>query len=213
VGLLDRLKDLGCRLRLIRAVPKETRAPRKITPRVTSLKDLKTEVLRQDRGHVRDELSWSPDKVFAAAGIRPGAWTVERLRDFLRTEPLRSMDRAAARQAVLQALAADKAGVGDLVQDARSRDRALQEAADRAQALVQGRQDLRSRQREALERQIGQLKEACGALDAANQEDQQALRQWQAGKAAYTKDMTWAMGFLVEDPGGFQAEPKKSSAG
>jgi hypothetical protein len=213
MGLLDRLKDWGCRLGLIRTLPLRAGAPAKITPRVTSLKDLKTEVLQQDLQHVRDELSPSLDKVFKEAGVGPRAWTIERLRDLLHTESLRTMDRQAARQAILKSLAADSASVDDLVQDARARDKALDESEGRALALFQRRQDHRRQQKEALERQMGQLNEARKALDAAEQDEQQTLRQWQAHKAEYAKDMAWALGFLADKPSGFQAEPKKSSAG
>jgi chromosome segregation ATPase len=120
------------------------------------------------------------------------------------------MDRPAARQAVLQALGAENTRPDDVVQDAQSKDKALQEAEARVLALVQQRQDLRRGQRESLERQISRLQEACKALDSANQEDQQALRRWQAQKATYVKDMTWALGFLTDDPAGIRADPKKS---
>jgi hypothetical protein len=212
MGLLDRLKSLGCRLGLIRTVPRPADAPKKITPHVTSLKDLKTEVLQQDVGHLHDVLSPSLEKVFEAAGIGRRAWTIERLSDLLRADPFRSMDRAAAKQAILQALAAENTGLEDLVQDARSRDKALDASEGRALALVRERQELRRRQREALERQIGQLNEACRALNVADQDEQQVLQQWQVRKAAYEKDMAWALGFLVETPGGFQAGQQKSSA-
>jgi hypothetical protein len=210
MGFLDRLKALGCRLGLIRAVPRRSDPLKKITPRVTSMKDLKTEVLQRDLEHLHDELSPSLEKVFEAAGIGHKDWTVERLRDMLRADPLRSMDRAAASQAILQALAADHARVDDLVQDARSRDRALDASEGRALSLTRERQEARSRRKEALQRQIGALSEVCRALDAEDRNDQQALQEWQARKAAYEKDMAWALGFLVDTPARFQAEPKKS---
>jgi hypothetical protein len=120
------------------------------------------------------------------------------------------MDQSAARQTVLQVLAGENTSADDLVQDARCRDKALAEAEARALALVRQRQDLRKGQREAMERQVSQLNEACKALDSANQEDQQALRRWQVQKATYVKDMTWALGFLTDNPGGIQADPRKS---
>jgi hypothetical protein len=209
VGLMDRLKDLGCRLGLVRTRTPRS-APRKITPRVTRLKDLMAEAPHPDLGHLSDDPSWSLDKVFERAGIGQRAWTVERVRDLLRTERFRSMDRPTARQALLQVLAAEKTGVDDLVQDARLRDRALAEAESRALALVNQRSELRRQKKEALARQIGQLKETCSAMDAANQDDQQDLCQWQDRKVAYAKDMAWALGFLTENPGGIPADPRKS---
>jgi hypothetical protein len=208
--LLDWLKDLGCRLGLIRNGRAPSRQPRKITPRVTSLKDLMAELPSQGTRALCDGPCWSLEGVFEAAGVKPKAWTVERLRDLLRTESFQSMDRSAARQAILQALAVENASADDLVQDARCRDKALAEAEARALALVQQRQNLRKGQSEALERQIHQLHEASKALDSADQEDQQALRRWQAQKGAYARDMTWALGFLTENPAGIQADPKKS---
>jgi hypothetical protein len=207
---LDWLKELGCRLGLIRTGPAASRLPRKITPRVTSLKDLMAELPSRGLEPLCDGPAWSLEGVFEAAGVKLKAWGVERLRDLLRTERFQSMDRAAARQVILQVLAAENAGVDDLVQDARSRDKALAEAEGRALSLVRQRQDLRRGQREAMERQISQLNEACKALDSANQDDQQALRQWQSRKATYARDMAWALGFLTENPGGIRAEPKKS---
>jgi hypothetical protein len=207
---LDWLKDLGCRLGLIRTGPGASRLPRKITPRVTSLKDLMAELPSRGLEPLCDGPAWSLEGVFEAAGVKLKAWSVERFRDLLRTERFQSMDRAAARQAVLQVLAAENTSVDDLVQDARSRDKALAEAEARALALVRQRQDLRRGQREAMERQISQLNEACKALDSANQEDQQALHRWQVQKATYVKDMTWALGFLTDNPGGIQADPRKS---
>ncbi len=208
--LLDWLKNLGCRLGLIRTGSAASRLPRKITPRVTSLKDLMAELPSRGLEPLCDGPGWSLEGVFEAAGVNQRPWTVERLMDLLRTERFQSMDRAAARQAILQVLAAENTSVDDLVQDARSRDKALAEAEARTLALVRQRQDLRRGQREAMERQISQLNEACKALDSANQEDQQALRQWQGRKATYAKDMAWALGFLADNPGGIQADPRKS---
>jgi hypothetical protein len=205
--VLDWLKDLGCRLGLIRT-GQPARQPAKIMPRVTRLKDLMAE--SQGQEPLCGGPAWSLEGVFLAAGIEQRPWTVERLRDLLRTERLQSMDRSTARQAVLQALASENASVEALVQDAQSRNKALMEAEARAKALIQQRQDLRKGRREALARQISQLQESCEALDSADKEDQQALRDWQARKATYAKEMTWALGFLTENAAGIQAEPRKS---
>ncbi len=210
MGLMDRLKRLGCRLRLIRTVPARTEPPRKITPRVTSIKDLKAQVLERDSVHRQGELSASLENIFDAAGIERRTWNVERLRDMLRTEPYRSMDRAAAGQAILDAMSGQNARIDDLVQDARARGRALDESEGRALALMRERQEARRRQRESLQRQLGELNEACRALDAEDQDDQQALREWQARKSAYEKEIMWALGYLMETPGGVPREPKKS---
>ena len=208
MGLLDRLKTLGCRLRLIRTVARRPDVPKKIAPRVTSLEGLKAEVLQQAQGDLHEELSPSLDKVFEAAGLARQAWSVERLRDLLRGEPYRSMDRPGAKQAILQSLAAETVKVEELVQDARSRVQALDAFEGRALARMQDRRGIRRRQREAMERQITRLNEECRALNAADQDDEQALQQWRGRKAAYEKDMAWAIGFLVETPVDFAGQQK-----
>ena len=189
MGLLDRLRTLGCRLKLIRTVPRCPGVPKKITPRVTSLEDLRTEVLQQTVGPLHEELSPSLEKVFEAAGITYRAWTVERLRDLLRADPYRSMDRPRVKQAILQSLAAENLTLDDLVQDARSRDRALDEFEGRALARMQDRHDVRRRQREALDRQITRLNEECRVLNAADQDDEQVLQEWRGARQPMKR--TW----------------------
>jgi len=198
MGLWNGLKALGCRLGLIRIVCAGPDVPPKITPRVTSMKDLLTEGRRQanhDLGNPPRELSLAFEQIFKAAGVPSvgKAWTIERVCDLLRRDAAQDDDRTKVRAALLQQLAADKVAVQELVEDALSRDRALEECEKRLAAEVGQRHQTRLQQRAEVERQMTQLQEAGRRLQAADEQDQQQMRTWCGRKSVYQKDMRWAI--------------------
>jgi hypothetical protein len=206
MGLWNGLKALGCRLGLIRIVTAGPSVPPKITPRVTSMKDMMTEGRRQanrDLGDLPRELSLSFEQVFKAAGVPSvgKAWTVERVCDLLRRDAAPDGDRAKVRSALLQQLAAENVTVQDLVEDSLSRHRALEDCEKRLLAEVGQRHQTRQQQRAEVERQMAQLQEACRRLQAADEQDQQQMRTWCGRKSVYQKDMRWAIQIVSESPG------------
>ena len=88
------------------------------------------------------------DKVFEAAGIKPGrhGWTVERLQRPAAARASSSrMDRAAAQKALLARSGRRRSHVEDLVKDAVARDQAL----DAFEEFVRGKMDDRMEARAA----------------------------------------------------------------
>jgi len=204
MGLLAALKNIGTRLRIIQAVPaKDGGPPRRVSTRMASIDELGAELRSEEvraLAQLPAELSVAFEKVFEAAGIKTDTktWTIERLRDLLKTEQFRSMDRTAVQKAVLGLLSAEKALVEDLVKDAVARDKAIDAFESFVRKKMEERRTARERRIAEIETQVRQLKDECSRLREETKVDQEQFGQWRRRKTAYEREMAWAVNYLVE---------------
>lgn len=206
MSLLSWISSVGSRLGLVQVVEvKEAARPEKITTHALSLGDLMTK-FRTDEvralAELPAELSLAFDRIFEAADIKPPAhgWDIERLRSLLATDQYKSMDRAAAQQAILGLLATEKASVDDLVKDAVSRDQAIDAFETFVRQKMAQRLDAQKNRIADLESQIRHLQDQIARLNEEIQTDQDHLRQWRHKKIAYEKDLAAAVSYLLEKP-------------
>jgi hypothetical protein len=193
-------------LGLIRVVEvQDVAKPRKITTRSVTLTQLSTEVRAEQVRALSElpaELSVSFDKVFEAAGIKasPHGWTIPRLQQLLQTEQYKSMSREAAQQAILGLLAADKAPVEDLVQDAVQRDKSI----DAFEGFVFKKMNARVEARQArdaqIEEQLRTLRQEQSRLAEETKADQERWDQWRQRKTAFEEELARAVGYVLEKP-------------
>src|SRR2546426_12330945 len=115
MDLLGMLRNFGDRLGILEmsSGQHQPSAPVKIQTRRVPLAELATIIQIgdvQDLAGMPAELSVPFDDIFKAAGIQatPTGWNVERLQQFLNSDPIRQMDRAAAQHETLRVLAAEK---------------------------------------------------------------------------------------------------------
>ncbi len=206
MGVLGLITVAANHLGLIRMVEVLNPAkPQKITTRSITLTQLRTEV-RADQvralSELPAELSVAFDKVFEAAGIKAPAhgWNIPRLQQLLQTEQYKAMPNEAAQQAVLGTLAADKAPVEDLVQDAVRRDKAL----DAFEGFVFKKMNARVEARQArdaqIEEQIRALRDEQSRAAEETRADQQRWDQWHQRKSDFEEEMARAVGYVLEKP-------------
>src|SRR5881397_1557693 len=114
MSILDRLHELGERLRILEARPQAKAAkPVKIPTRTVTLAQLTTEIRQDELRALADltaELSVSFEKVFDAAGIKLPAhgWNAARLKQLLDTEQFKGMERTGLQKSILNILAKEK---------------------------------------------------------------------------------------------------------
>jgi hypothetical protein len=199
MGLLEQLRAVSEKIGLLEArSPSKSAAPVKIQTRSITLAELTTELRSEEIRALADlpaELSVDFERVFQAAGIKgaPGAWNAERLKQVLRTDAIKKLERKTAQIAVLNLLALDKVPVEDVVKDVIARDQAL----DAFEAFA--RRKLEDR-RAARERQIEDLEEQRKRLIAENEGDAERWRQWLESKRAAERELAWAVGYLIDRP-------------
>lgn len=200
------LYSIGDKIGIIQVVRTEKpTAPEKIQTRTVHLKDLVTEIQAEEvrsLAQLPAELTVTFDKVFEAAGIKPGedGWTIERLRELLAGEPYRSMDRQAAQRALLVYLESQKVPVEDLVKDAISRDKALDAFEEVARGKMNARSEARQRRLADIQSQIADLQKQAEQLNREQAGDQQHWQQWHDGKIAFEKEMARTIGYVVNHP-------------
>jgi hypothetical protein len=207
--LFDALRRVGGRLGIVRVVTAEGEGtgdrPCKVTTRTVALGDLAAEV-KQDEvkalAEMPAELSVPFAKVFDAAGVKPPGhgWTVERLASLLHTEQFQAMDRPSVQKAVLGLLANDKAQVEDVVKDAVARDRSIDAYEGFVRGKMRERAAARERQIAEVRAKIRELEAECARNAEESKVDQEQWRQWLQKKAAFEKDIAWALGFLLDKP-------------
>ena len=206
MGVLGLISVAANRLGLIRMVEVTNPAkPKKITTRSITLAQLSTEVRSEQVRALSElpaELSIAFDKVFEAAGIKapPHGWNIPRLQQLLQTEQYKAMSKEAAQQAVLGTLAADKAPVEDLVQDAVQRDKAL----DAFEGFVFKKMNARVEARQArdaqIEEQVRALRDEQSRAAEETRADHDRWDQWHQSKTAFEEELTRAVGYVLEKP-------------
>ena len=204
MSLLDRLHELGERLRIFEAQPKGKSAkPAKISTRTVSLADLTTEI-RQDElralAELPAELSVAFEKVFEAAGIKspPHGWTAARLKQLLESDQFKTMDRPSVQRSVLNILADEKVDVEEIVKDVIAHDQALDAFETFTRKKMLDRIAARQKKVAEVETQIASLQEQRERLTHETETDEQQWTAWLERKRAYERDLSRTISYLVD---------------
>ena len=196
MSLLDRLHELGERLRIFEARSKANAAKlAKIATRTVTLSDLTTEI-RQDElralAELPAELSIAFEKVFEAAGIKsPGhGWTAARLKQLLESDQFKTMDRPSVQRSVLNILADEKVDVEDIVKDVIAHDQALDAFETFTRKKMLDRIAARQKKVAEVETQIASLQEQRERLTHETETEER--------KRAYERDLSRTISYLVD---------------
>jgi hypothetical protein len=170
MNLIDLLRAVGDRLGIVEMSPATSpRRPAKIQTRTVSLKDLLIEIRQEEVRALAElpaELSVPVEQIFATAGVKAAhhGWTVERLKQLLKTEQFKSKDRDEVQKAILNILANENVAVEDVVKDAVARDQALDAFEEFAGKKMEQRTSARARKMSELESQVRSLQEERDGL-------------------------------------------------
>lgn len=206
MDLLKSLSKLGGKLgivQMVSATPPES--PRKIVTRKVSLADLAQEIRSQEVQMLAErpaELTIAFDRVFEAAGIKapcPGC-TVEELVNVLRLAEYQNLDRRAVQVKLAAWMDQRSIDVSGVVQDAVARDKALDAFAESVHRKLQERAAVRGRRLAELDGQIQSLQQEHRRLRQEEKDQAQQWREWKRRKVACERDMSWAVGFVLDKP-------------
>jgi len=191
MDLLGMLRKLGDRFGIIELKPdsQHPSVPMKIQTRTITLTELTIQI-----GEMREiadlpaELPVSFEDIFKSAGIPapPAGWTVDRLQEFLNSEPIRGMDRAEAQRETISMLAAEKVDSAEIIKDAILRDQTL-DAFEDLMAKKRNQWQMEKKQ------QIEALKQEIAA-------EEKKWNDWRRQKRQYEQNMARAVGYLIDRP-------------
>jgi hypothetical protein len=215
VSLLDRLRELGSRLRILEtapAAPATTVA--KVATRAVTLSELTTEIRAEEVRALAElpaELSVDFERVYAAAGlVKPAhGWDAARLAQVLASEPLRGKPREIAQRALAQMLAVDRVPVEAVVRDVIARDQALDAYEGFARGKVEARAAARGRRIAEIDQEIAAREAERGRLAAETATERESWLAWQARKRAAERALADAVGYLVDRPVVTLDEPER----
>jgi hypothetical protein len=206
MSLFNLLETMGGKLGILEISHNQTaHCAGKIQTRAVTLAELSTEIQAEEVRALADqpaELSLPFEKIFETAGITPGtqSWTVEKLKEVLRSESFKDQPKELAQKKILETLHAEKVSPEEIVKDAMARDKVL----DSFEVYVRKKMEQR---RAALERRAAELEEGLKRLEAERAEleqkrksDEERWVQWKQQKKAHEQDMAWAIGHLIDKP-------------
>jgi hypothetical protein len=198
------LQGIGDRLGILEAVAISAPQPSKsIQTRSVSLKELTCEIESREIRALADapaELATPFEKIFEAAGIsnNPQDWTIERLKQIVEREDLKSKSREEAQRAVLSLLNAEGAQTENIVRDAIARDKALDSYETFVAEKMAARREACRRRRLEIESKIRGLQEECKILESALESDESKWLQWRKQKRTTEKELATILSYVVD---------------
>ena len=174
---------------------------------------LQREAERSNRGIASEVAEVRPvlesfDEVYANAGIKtPGRdYTILKIADMVNSKHLADMTLEARRNALMMALDAAGAEIGDLLQDAVTRNRALDDYEEERQEEVRkfeaAKAEENNRLHAELERLNGEYMSRIQANSDQVAQEQDNLRGWQKRKQMESQRITDAATFCVPQGNG-----------
>lgn len=174
-----------------------------VEKKIVSLKQLETEVDTQDLTEAPPELTVGLDRVFEAMNLPAPehGWTVERIREMLDSDPLKSKPQKEAAEAVLVALGQNQVKPDDIIKDAAARDKALDSYEQFVERKLHDRAESRKSATANLRREIQECEDQIRKLDAAQSHDEEMFREWQKQKVAKEEELARVASLFLEHHG------------
>ena len=151
------------------------------------------------------------DEVYLNAGIRPAGknYTILKIADMVNSRHLADMTPEAKRNSLMMALEAAGAEIGDLLQDAVTRNRALDEYEEERQEEVRKFESFKQEENNKLHAELERLTSQYVSRIQANSDEvaheQDNLRRWQKRKLQESQRITDAATFCVPQGNGSNA--------
>ena len=204
MSLFNLLESLGGKLGILE-IPHE-QAPQggaRIQTRVVTLSELATEIKAEEVRALAAqpaELSIPVEKIFETAGIKPEtqAWTVEKLKDVLRSPSFQNQPREVAQKKILEMLRAENVPTEEIVKDAIARDKVLDSFEVYARKKVEERRVALERRAAEIDESMKKLKAERSEIEQNRKSDEERWTQWRRQKKAREEDMAWAVGHLID---------------
>ncbi|MCX6628392.1 MAG: hypothetical protein NTW28_12270 [Candidatus Solibacter sp.] len=156
--------------------------------------------------------------VYAAAGVRATGknYTILKIAEMVNSKHLVDMTPEAKRNSLMMALEAAGAEIGDLLQDAVTRNRALDEYEDERQEQIKAFENVKAEENNKLHAELEQLTSQYMSRIQANSDqvaqEQDKFRGWQKRKQQESQRITDAATFCVPQGNGPIGIPNSLSA-
>ena len=206
MSFLKYFQVIGNRLRILEALADSAAMPEiRIQTRTISLQELESEIGHRELHELAkspEELSIPFEKIFETAGIcsKPQDWTIERLRQWIESEPLAGKPREEAQKTILNQLSSEGAPIEAIIKDAIARDQALDSFEARMSEKMKDRRDSCRIRMIEIEAQIKDLQQESMQLDERMGSDEKAWREWRKQKRAHERDLAAIAGYIVDHP-------------
>jgi hypothetical protein len=203
MSFLKFLEGIGDRLGILEAVSKSGNAPTAIQKRTLTLKDLTSEIRSGEvraLAELQAELTIPFDSIFQSAGVSLGTkgWTVDKLQQFVTSEPLRNKSKEEIQKSVLDRLNSDGVPVEEVVRDAIARDQALDSFEAMVRAKMENRLEERHRRIQEIQSQIIKLQEESAELSNTIKAEEEKWREWEKLKRARERELASVLGYIVD---------------
>jgi chromosome segregation ATPase len=206
MSFLKYFQVIGNRLRILEAVADSAAMPEiRIQTRTISLQELESEIGHRELHELAKspaELSIPFEKIFETAGIcaTPHEWTIERLRQWIASEPLTDMPREEVQKTILNQLSSEGAPIEAIIKDAVARDQALDSFEARMSEKLKDRRDSCRKRMIEIEAQIKALQQESMQLDDRMGNDEKAWREWKKQKREHERDLAFIASYIVDHP-------------
>lgn len=204
MGLLAKLQELGCQLKLVQSVVRPAaKEPTKVATKAVTLKELMTELHADNVKLLAEspvELTIEFGKIFESAGIKiPNhGWTIEKFIEVFQSK-YQKADVNETKKAVLTWLNENKVSAEELVRDALAKDQALDAYEEFVLKKMNGRSQARQVRISEIAKEIDKLKQELKRLEGEMQQEQDDAGKWQNRKKSYEQDITRAVDLLTNN--------------
>jgi len=158
------------------------------------------------------------EEIYSSAGIKPAGrnYTILKVADMVSSKHLSEMTADAKRNALMMALEAADAEIGDLLQDAVTRNRVLDEYEEQRQQEIRRFETLKAEENNKLHAELERLSSQYMARIQANSDqvagEQDDLRNWQKRKQRESQRITDAATFCVPQGNSLNGGPANLNA-
>jgi len=204
MGLLAKLQELGCQLKLVQSVARPAaKEPTKVATKAVTLKELMTELHADNVKLLAEspvELTIEFGKIFESAGIKiPNhGWTIEKFIEVFQSK-YQKADVNENKKAVMTWLNENKVSAEELVRDALAKDQALDAYEEFVLKKMNGRSQARQGRIPEIAKQIDKLKQELKQLEGEMQQEQNDAGKWQNRKKSYEQDISRAVDLLTNN--------------
>jgi hypothetical protein len=205
MGFLKFLEGIGDRLGILEAVPDAAVPTECLRTRTISLRDLAGEIKAKEVHALAEhpsELAVPFDRIFETAGIcpDPGAWTADRLKQFVSSESIKQKTKPEAQKLVLDTINSQGGTSESVIKDAIARDQALDSFELCINNKMKVRIDAYKIRMQQIEEQIRNLQAEQRRLLDGTKEDEAQWKEWVRRKRAYEKELASVVAYIVDHP-------------
>lgn len=204
MGLLAKLKELGCQLKLVQSVERTAaRMPTKVATKAVTIKELMTELHAENVKLLAEspvELTIEFGKIFESAGIKiPNhGWTIEKFIEVFQSK-YQTADVNEAKKSVQLWLSETNVSAEELVRDALAKDQALDAYEEFVLKKMNSRSQTRQERIAEIAKEMDKMKQELLRLEHQMQQEQDDAGKWQSRKKSYEQDITRAVDLLTNN--------------